>query len=259
MRNWECHVAKRVTPASGAKASSARTSATVAPGGFSSSTCPPPPGSPRLPRRNAPAAAGRARRPSHPAGVEQFAERGKGLDPFDAAAAADGGRKRECGIARYGRDDAGPLAILPTPTIAMPIGAMSSVAVTRHRLSAPALQEVEVRAGVGSVDIAWQKAWHSRFRAPGPSASKRRGARRFFSVRHIEMQTSRVASTSIMSPSRTMARGPPTAASGETCSRTVPYAVPDIRASEMRTNVGDALAQHLGLQAPCFRPHAMPG
>ena len=31
------------------------------------------------------------------------------------------------------------------------------------------------------------------------------------------------------------AKGPPTAASGDTCSITVPYAVPDIRASEILT------------------------
>ena len=37
------------------------------------------------------------------------------------------------------------------------------------------------------------------------------------------------------SPSRTSASGPPAAASGETCSTTVPNAVPLMRASEMRT------------------------
>ena len=37
------------------------------------------------------------------------------------------------------------------------------------------------------------------------------------------------------SPFRTSASGPPTAASGETCSTMVPKAVPLMRASEMRT------------------------
>jgi germacradienol/geosmin synthase len=43
--------------------------------------------------------------------------------------------------------------------------------------------------------------------------------------------TSRV----IQSPVRTSARGPPAAASGATCSTTVPYAVPDMRPSQIRT------------------------
>jgi len=38
-----------------------------------------------------------------------------------------------------------------------------------------------------------------------------------------------------MSPDCTIASGPPIAASGETWRTTVPYAVPLIRASEMRT------------------------
>ena len=38
-----------------------------------------------------------------------------------------------------------------------------------------------------------------------------------------------------MSPVRTLASGPPTAASGVTCRTTVPYAVPLIRPSQMRT------------------------
>ena len=38
-----------------------------------------------------------------------------------------------------------------------------------------------------------------------------------------------------MSPSRTSASGPPTNDSGATCSTHVPYAVPLMRASEMRT------------------------
>jgi len=38
-----------------------------------------------------------------------------------------------------------------------------------------------------------------------------------------------------VSPFRTSASGPPTAASGAVCSTTVPYAVPDIRASEILT------------------------
>ena len=42
-------------------------------------------------------------------------------------------------------------------------------------------------------------------------------------------------SSSISSPSRTSASGPPTADSGDTCSTTVPYDVPLIRASEIRT------------------------
>ena len=37
-----------------------------------------------------------------------------------------------------------------------------------------------------------------------------------------------------MSPFFTSASGPPAAASGDVCRTTVPYAVPDIRASEMR-------------------------
>ena len=37
------------------------------------------------------------------------------------------------------------------------------------------------------------------------------------------------------SPLRTAASGPPTAASGATCSTIEPNAVPDMRASEMRT------------------------
>jgi len=37
------------------------------------------------------------------------------------------------------------------------------------------------------------------------------------------------------SPLRASATAPPTAASGETCSTIVPYAVPLMRASEMRT------------------------
>ena len=37
-----------------------------------------------------------------------------------------------------------------------------------------------------------------------------------------------------MSPFSTSASGPPVAASGAVCSTTVPYAVPDMRASEMR-------------------------
>ena len=38
-----------------------------------------------------------------------------------------------------------------------------------------------------------------------------------------------------MSPFSTSASGPPAAASGAMCSTTVPYAVPVMRASEMRT------------------------
>ena len=46
-----------------------------------------------------------------------------------------------------------------------------------------------------------------------------------------------------MSPFFTSASGPPAAASGAVCSTTVPYAVPDMRASEMRTMS----------VTPCFR------
>jgi hypothetical protein len=42
-------------------------------------------------------------------------------------------------------------------------------------------------------------------------------------------------SSTIGSPVRTSASGPPAAASGATCRTTVPYAVPLIRASLMRT------------------------
>ncbi len=42
-------------------------------------------------------------------------------------------------------------------------------------------------------------------------------------------------SSTIVSPVRTSARGPPTAASGVTWSTIVPKAVPDMRASERRT------------------------
>ena len=42
-------------------------------------------------------------------------------------------------------------------------------------------------------------------------------------------------SSAIGSPVRTSPSGPPAADSGETCSTTVPYAVPLIRASLMRT------------------------
>ena len=42
-------------------------------------------------------------------------------------------------------------------------------------------------------------------------------------------------SSSMKSPLRTAASGPPAAASGAVCSTTVPYAVPLMRASLMRT------------------------
>ena len=52
-----------------------------------------------------------------------------------------------------------------------------------------------------------------------------------------------------MSPFRTSASGPPAAASGDTCSTTVPYAVPLMRASEMRTMSVTPVSQHLRRQA----------
>ena len=52
-----------------------------------------------------------------------------------------------------------------------------------------------------------------------------------------------------MSPSRTSASGPPAAASGDTCSTAVPYAVPLMRASEMRTMSVTPVLQHLRRQA----------
>ena len=60
------------------------------------------------------------------------------------------------------------------------------------------------------------------------------------------------------SPVRTSASGPPTADSGATCRITVPYEVPLIRASEMRTmSFTPALSKRAGIGAA---PHSgMPG
>ncbi len=61
-----------------------------------------------------------------------------------------------------------------------------------------------------------------------------------------------------MSPSRTRASGPPMAASGATCSTTVPKAVPLMRASEMRTmSVTPWASSFFG--KPMLPTSAMPG
>ncbi|MCY1457133.1 hypothetical protein D9M71_743960 [compost metagenome] len=65
-------------------------------------------------------------------------------------------------------------------------------------------------------------------------------------------------SSSIQSPSFTAAKGPPAAASGATCSTTVPYAVPLMRASEMRTMSVTPWASSLAGK-PMLPTSAMPG
>ena len=62
-----------------------------------------------------------------------------------------------------------------------------------------------------------------------------------------------------MSPVRTSASGPPAAASGATCRTTVPYAVPLIRPSQIRTMSRTPCCEQLGRQRHVRRPRACPG
>ena len=61
-----------------------------------------------------------------------------------------------------------------------------------------------------------------------------------------------------MSPFSTRASGPPAAASGHTCRTTVPYAVPLMRASEMRTMSRTPFFSTFG-GSPMLPTSAMPG
>ena len=96
------------------------------------------------------------------------------------------------------------------------------------------------------------RAWASR--------AAFQAARRFASSASLTSRCSFRAGTSssMMSPVLTSASGPPAAASGATCSTTVPYAVPLMRASEMRTMSVMPLRSTLG-GSGMLPTSAMPG
>lgn len=95
------------------------------------------------------------------------------------------------------------------------------MAVLSNRRAATAFEEVEVRPGVRPFHMGLMQHQIAGGRAlmiGGPGLQSGSQLRLW----NVEMQAATATSNSIISPSRTTARGPPAAASGEVCSTTVP-------------------------------------
>ena len=132
-------------------------------------------------------------------------------------------------------------------------------ATPRHLRAGRADQEVEIGARVGLqhvVDVQLLPAADRRRDASDVAS----GTRRRCSSSSVTSSSSRRPRTSsrISSPFCTSPSGPPAAASGVTCSTTVPYAVPLMRPSQMRT-----MSPHTLLEQLCgsgmFATSGMPG
>ena len=225
----ECQVAKSAAPAARAAATIVSTSPSVAAGGFSSSTS----------RPAASAFSAIAVRTAggtqsdtaavRPLGEEavEIGEVGHALGTVSLRETAATRRKSRLGGDRRqvlvagdladadeGDRDDGRRETEDAPAM--------SVAFAGHGMAAAALEEIEVGAGVGALDVVvveLRVAAVGRFRRRRPG---RQPARQALPRRCRDAGAAPRTSSAIMSPSRTTASGPPRAASGEVCRTTVP-------------------------------------